>query len=80
MERTVSLSGSIPAGALFLVGETASIKKVADGFELSPALKVRAEGAELRGNRLVVPVGAGKSELKITYAWKELPGKTEAAR
>jgi plastocyanin len=80
MERTVSLSGAVPAGTLFLVGETAGIKKVEDGFELSPALKVRAEGAELRGNRLVVPVGAGKSELKITYAWKELPGKTEAAR
>jgi azurin len=80
MERTVSLSGAVPAGTLFLVGETAGIKKVEDGFELSPALKVRAEGAELRGNRLVVPLGAGKSELKITYAWKELAGKTEAAR
>ena len=80
MERTVSLSGPVPAGALFLVGEKAGITKIGDGFQLSPALRVKVEGAELRGNRLVVPLEAGRSEVKITYSWAELGGKTGVGR
>jgi hypothetical protein len=80
MERTVSMSGVVPAGTLFLVGETSGIKKVGDVYELSSVLRVKVDGAELRGNRLVVPLGAGKSELKITYAWSEMAGKKEAGR
>jgi hypothetical protein len=53
---------------------------VGDVYELSSVLRVKVDGAELRGNRLVVPLGAGKSELKITYAWSEMAGKKEAGR
>jgi azurin len=75
LQRTLTLSGTIPAGLHFRVVERLGMAAQPDGsFKDAEGLIIRVEGplpAVVRGATLLVPIPAGPAPttLKLTYRW-----------